>query len=90
MCFGGLRRALAGLGFGSARLRDRRGRGRSPSHRRVAAVGAHAHAGAERARARDEARAAKDWAAADAIRDELTGAGWLVEDTADGTQVRPA
>ena len=44
----------------------------------------------ERARARDEARAAKDWAAADAIRDELTGAGWLVEDTADGTQVRPA
>ena len=44
----------------------------------------------ERARARDEARAAKDWAAADAIRDELTAAGWLVEDTADGTQVRPA
>jgi cysteinyl-tRNA synthetase len=44
----------------------------------------------DRARARDEARAAKDWAAADAIRDELTGAGWLVEDTADGTQVRPA
>jgi cysteinyl-tRNA synthetase len=44
----------------------------------------------ERARARDEARALKDWAAADAIRDELTAAGWLVEDTADGTQVRPA
>lgn len=44
----------------------------------------------DRARARDEARAAKDWAAADAIRDELTAAGWLVEDTADGTQVRPA
>ncbi len=44
----------------------------------------------DRARARDEARAAKDWAAADAIRDQLTGAGWLVEDTADGTQVRPA
>jgi cysteinyl-tRNA synthetase len=44
----------------------------------------------ERAHARDEARAAKDWAAADAIRDELTAAGWLVEDTADGTQVRPA
>jgi len=44
----------------------------------------------ERAKARDEARAAKDWAAADTIRDELTAAGWLVEDTADGTQVRPA
>jgi cysteinyl-tRNA synthetase len=44
----------------------------------------------ERARARDEARAAKEWATADAIRDELTAAGWLVEDTADGTQVRPA
>ena len=44
----------------------------------------------ERAKARDEAREAKDWAAADAIRDELTAAGWLVEDTADGTQVRPA
>ena len=44
----------------------------------------------EQAKARDEARASKDWAAADAIRDELTAAGWLVEDTADGTQVRPA
>ena len=44
----------------------------------------------DRARARDDARAAKDWSAADAIRDELTAAGWVVEDTADGTQVRPA
>ena len=42
------------------------------------------------AAARDEARAAKDWARADAIRDELTDAGWAVEDSADGTQVRPA
>ncbi len=37
---------------------------------------------------RDEARAAKDWARADAIRAELEAAGYVVEDTADGTQVR--
>ena len=38
---------------------------------------------------RDEARAAKDWARADAIRDELQADGWLVEDTPEGTLVRP-
>jgi len=43
-----------------------------------------------KAAARDEARAAKDWAAADALRDELVAAGWVVEDTTQGTQVRPA
>ena len=43
-----------------------------------------------RARARDEARAARDWAAADALRDGLVADGWIVEDTPDGTQVRPA
>nr|WP_249420478.1 cysteine--tRNA ligase [Rhabdothermincola salaria] len=42
------------------------------------------------ARRRDEARAAKDFATADALRAELSGAGWLVEDTAEGTQVRRA
>ena len=35
-------------------------------------------------RQRDDARAAKDWAAADALRAELEGAGWLVEDSAEG------
>ncbi len=41
-----------------------------------------------RARARDEARAAKDWATADRIRDELVAEGWVVEDTTEGTVVR--
>jgi cysteinyl-tRNA synthetase len=36
---------------------------------------------------RDEARAVKDWAAADALRDELQKMGWTVEDAADGTRV---
>ena len=44
----------------------------------------------ELARARDTHRAAKDWAAADAVRAELESAGWVVEDTPAGTQVRPA
>jgi cysteinyl-tRNA synthetase len=42
------------------------------------------------ARRRDEARAAKDWVAADALRDELVAAGWVVEDTPQGTQIRRA
>jgi cysteinyl-tRNA synthetase len=37
--------------------------------------------------ARDEARAARDFARADALRDRLQDAGWVVEDTADGTKV---
>jgi cysteinyl-tRNA synthetase len=42
------------------------------------------------ARRRDEARAGRDWAAADALRDEITAAGYVVEDTPAGTTVRPA
>jgi cysteinyl-tRNA synthetase len=43
---------------------------------------------AARVAALDAARAAKDYAAADAIRAELQGAGWIVETTAEGTTVR--
>jgi len=38
--------------------------------------------------ARDEARAGRDWSRADALRDELEAAGWLVEDSAGGTRIR--
>jgi cysteinyl-tRNA synthetase len=37
---------------------------------------------------RDEARAARDFARSDQIRDELTGMGYEVMDTAEGTRVR--
>ena len=36
---------------------------------------------------RAAAKKAKDWAAADAIRDELTAQGWAVKDTAQGPQL---
>jgi len=38
--------------------------------------------------ARDEARRAKDFARADALRDELVALGWTVEDTPSGTAIR--
>ncbi len=40
--------------------------------------------------ARQQARARKDWEQADAIRDRLTGAGVVLEDTADGVRWRLA
>jgi cysteinyl-tRNA synthetase len=42
----------------------------------------------ERANALDAARKAKDFVQADAIRDELQAAGYVVETTKDGTRVR--
>jgi cysteinyl-tRNA synthetase len=41
------------------------------------------------ARERDAARAAKDWARADALRDQLQAMGYEVTDTPDGTSLRP-
>ena len=43
---------------------------------------------AAKATALDAARAAKDFATADALRAELQGAGWIVETTKAGTTVR--
>ena len=43
---------------------------------------------AAKAAALDAARAAKDFAAADALRAELQAAGWTVETTKTGTTVR--
>ena len=42
------------------------------------------------AKRRQEARAAKDWAAADAARDEATAKGIVLEDGSDGTTWRKA
>ncbi|MDD5596538.1 MAG: cysteine--tRNA ligase [Victivallaceae bacterium] len=42
----------------------------------------------EMAEKRRAARAAKDWAAADAMRDRLKESGWTVEDAADGFRVK--
>jgi cysteinyl-tRNA synthetase len=63
------------------------------------AVGLDLHAGggddlpeevAAKVAARDAARAERDFARSDALRDELVALGYVVEDTPDGTQVRPA
>jgi cysteinyl-tRNA synthetase len=40
----------------------------------------------EQIRLREEARAGRDFAAADAIRDALTNRGVVLEDSADGTR----
>jgi cysteinyl-tRNA synthetase len=43
---------------------------------------------AARGAERDAARAARDWATADRIRDELVADGWTVEDGPHGTVIR--
>ncbi len=44
----------------------------------------------ERVKARQAARRSKDFARADALRDELAASGWTVEDTPDGPRVKRA
>jgi cysteinyl-tRNA synthetase len=38
--------------------------------------------------ARRNARASKDWAASDRLRDEILARGWVVTDTPDGQTVK--
>jgi cysteinyl-tRNA synthetase len=64
----------------------------------LAAVGLELHgaaparsvdsAAAALCRQRDDARAAKEWARADSIRNELVALGYVVEDTPGGTKIR--
>jgi cysteinyl-tRNA synthetase len=42
----------------------------------------------ELVKARDDARANKQWAEADRLRDELVSLGWICEDTPSGTAIR--
>lgn len=44
----------------------------------------------DRVMARQQARRGKDFARADALRDELLAEGWVIEDTADGPRVKRA
>jgi len=39
---------------------------------------------------REEARKAKNWAEADRLRDEIQEKGYVLEDKADGTRIKPA
>ncbi len=39
---------------------------------------------------RDAARVARDWARSDELRDQIQAEGYVVEDSAEGTKVRPA
>ncbi len=55
---------------------------------RAGSAGAVDPAAAELVRLRDEARAERDYGRADALRSELEGLGYVVEDGPDGTRIR--
>ncbi len=91
LLFDTVRRANAALDAGD----DGAGRLVAAVHEIAGAVGLDLGTAVEvddaalaRARALDEARAAKDFAAADALRAELQAEGWTVETTRDGTSLR--
>ncbi len=73
---------VAGLARGRAALECARGLGLSPAGDR----GISTHA-SELAHKRDEARAVRDWAQADSLRDQLVRMGYRVEDTPGGTRL---
>ena len=56
----------------------------------LAAQAAAPPAALEIAERRDAARAAKDWAEADRLRDELRAMGWEVRDGPSGPELVPA
>ncbi len=91
LLFDTVRRANAALDNGTDEAAPLAG----AAHEIAAAVGLELGAVADvdadaaaTAAALDEARAAKDFATADALRAELQAAGWTVETTRDGTSLR--
>jgi cysteinyl-tRNA synthetase len=55
-------------------------------HRETAAIPAEVLALVEQ---RQQARAARDWAGSDRLRDEIARLGWIVKDTKDGPKLSP-
>ncbi len=73
--------AGAGLALGRAAIDCFSSVGLTPAHGEVSAEAL------ELASKRDSARAERDWAAADRLRDEIVALGYRVEDTPSGTRV---
>jgi cysteinyl-tRNA synthetase len=84
----GNRRADAGVALGPGRLGEMLTAIGMEHLLEDEAAGPPAEA-VELAQRRDQARAERDYAEADRIRDELAELGWLARDTAEGTQLVP-